>query len=174
MQLSRGKADMLTFVWAQDKNGVIGYEGKLPWKLPNDMKFFKEVTMSGAVVMGRKTYESIPHPPLKGRTNIVLSRNETFSAPGVLTANDKKTVLDYVKEHPEEEVHVIGGSEIFFLFKDDVERLYRTVIHDKFPGDTFMIPINWDHWELTKKEEGTLDKQNIHPHTFEVYDKKKK
>ncbi|WP_028273102.1 dihydrofolate reductase [Atopococcus tabaci] len=163
---------MLTFVWAEDKNGVIGLEGKIPWKLPNDMKFFKEVTMSGAVVMGRKTYESIPNPPLPGRTNIVLTRNQLFSEPGVLTAHDRETVLEFAAQS-EKDVHIIGGAEIFYLFKEDVERLYRTVIHDKFPGDTYMIPINWKEWELVEQKEGLVDKNNIHPHTFEIYDKKK-
>lgn len=163
---------MLTFVWAEDQRGAIGYKGEIPWKLPNDMKFFKEVTMSGAVVMGRKTYESIPNPPLPGRTNIVLTRNEQFSEPGVLTANDKKTVIEYASRSMED-VHIIGGAEIFYLFKDDVDRLYRTVIHDKFPGDTHMIPINWEDWELTETKEGELDERNIYPHTFEIYDRKK-
>jgi len=167
-----GENEMLTFVWAQDKNGVIGYQGGLPWYLPNDMKFFKETTMNGAVVMGRKTYESIPNPPLPKRDNIVLTKNVNYqAAEGVKVFHSKEEVLSFIKDYSGE-VHIIGGAGIFELFKNEVEKLYRTVIDYEFPGDTYMIPINWDKWELIDKQSGIRDEKNQYDHVFETYTKK--
>lgn len=163
---------MITFVWAEDENGVIGYKGKLPWKLPSDMQFFKKVTSTGAVVMGRRTYESIPHPPLKGRENIILTRNNTYNVEkDVKVFHTKQEVLEFAKNSPKE-VHVIGGSSIFSMFQDDVNKLYRTVIHHSFDGDTHMVPINWKEWELKSRTAGIRDEKNLYDHDFEVYVRK--
>ncbi len=80
---------MLAYVYAEDENGLIGKGDRLPWSLPADVKFFKEVTMQGDVVMGRATYESIPNRPLKGRRNIVLTHNQDYEAPGAIVFNSK-------------------------------------------------------------------------------------
>lgn len=162
---------MITFVWAEDRNGLIGKEGDLPWTLPADMAFFKKVTLTGNVAMGRKTLDSIPNPPLKNRVNYVLTRNQSFEHPGVVICHSKGDLLR-AAEGTDKPLHVIGGVSLFEAFIDEVDMLYRTVIHDTFEGDTYMPEIDYAQFELVEKREGTVDKDNIHPHTFEIYKRK--
>ncbi|WP_027108404.1 dihydrofolate reductase [Lacticigenium naphthae] len=164
---------MITFVYAEDENGVIGQDGSIPWHLPSDMKFFKKVTLTGNVVMGRKTYESIPNPPLAKRENIILTRNLSADYPGAEVMHSREEVIAYANKN-EKETHVIGGADIFRLFRDDVDKLYRTVIHHSFAGDTYMPKINYDEWDLVKKSEGVVDEKNRYPHTFYIYERKQK
>ncbi|APX72910.1 dihydrofolate reductase [Companilactobacillus allii] len=161
----------ISFVWAEDKNHIIGKDGKLPWSLPNDMLRFKNITTGHPIVMGRKTYESFPNGPLLNRLNIVLSRNENYKVPNsVVLITDKSQLSEYVK--PDEEVMVIGGSSIFEIFKDDVDRLYLTRIDHEFGGDTVMPRIDYDKFVLVEKKEGVMDDKNIYPYTFKTYQKK--
>ncbi|WP_225426584.1 dihydrofolate reductase [Companilactobacillus hulinensis] len=158
---------IISFVWAEDSKHVIGKDGKLPWKLPNDMKRFKDVTTGHPIVMGRKTYESFPNGPLPNRLNIVLSRNRDYQVPdGVVLLADKSQLCDYV--NPDDEVMVIGGSTIFEMFKDDVDKLYLTKIDYDFGGDTFMTAIDYSKFDLIEKKEGVMDDKNIYPYTFET------
>ena len=161
-----------TFVWAEDKNGLIGKEGTLPWNLPNEMKHFVEVTMDDVVVMGRKTYESIPNRPLKNRVNIVLTSNEDYEAPGAIVVHSKQAILDYVKDI-EKPLHIIGGTTLFNLFIDEVDLLYRTVVEESFEGDTYMPEINYRYFRVVDSKEGVVDEKNIYPHHFFLKEKKK-
>lgn len=162
---------MLTFVWAEDENGVIGKDGTLPWNLPNDMKFFKEVTLTGNVLMGRKTLESIPNPPLKNRINVVLTRNKELSMEDIIIVHSKEEVLAFAAKS-DLPLHIIGGSDIFELFAKEVDLLYKTLIHDTFDGDTIMAPINYTEFELVEEREGVVDEQNVHAHTFQIFKRK--
>lgn len=162
---------IISFVWAEDKNHIIGKDGKLPWVLPNDMKRFKNVTTSHPIVMGRKTFESFPNGPLPNRLNIVLSRNKDYKLPdSVVLITDKKQLKEYVD--PSDEVMVIGGSSIFKIFEDEVDRLYLTRIDHEFDGDTVMPNIDYEKFDLVEKKEGVMDDRNIYPYTFETYQKK--
>lgn len=159
---------MISFVWAEAKNHVIGVDGHLPWTLPNDMKRFKDVTMNHPIVMGRKTFESFPNGPLPKRLNIVISRNADYQVPdSVILITDKQQLSQFVK--PDDEVMVIGGAGIFELFKDDVDRLYVTKIDHEFAGDVKMTKIDYNQFKLTEKKEGIVDDKNIYPYTFETY-----
>ncbi|WP_423189363.1 dihydrofolate reductase [Alkalibacterium sp. f15] len=162
---------MITFVWAEDENGVIGKNGELPWHLPADMQFFKRVTLTGDVVMGRKTLESIPNPPLKNRANFVLTSNKNFSLQGVNVCHSKSEILEATKES-EKPLHVIGGVSLFELFIEDVDMLYRTVIHESFEGDTNMPPIDYTKFELIEEKQGHVDEKNKYPHTFQIFKRK--
>lgn len=159
---------MISFLWAEDKNHVIGYKGRLPWKLPNDMKRFKELTIGKTIVMGRRTYESFPNGPLPKRVNIVMSRNSDYQVekPAILinSYDDLKKYIDMKSE-----IVVIGGSKVFEEFKDVVDRLYVTRIDHEFNGDVKMIDLNYDQFTLTEKKEGIMDDKNIYPYTFETY-----
>lgn len=159
---------MISFLWAEDKNHVIGYKGRLPWKLPNDMKRFKELTIGKTIVMGRRTYESFPNGPLPKRVNIVMSRNPDYQVekPAILinSYDDLKKYIDVKSE-----IVVIGGSKVFEEFKDVVDRLYVTRIDHEFNGDVKMIDLNYDQFTLTEKKEGIMDDKNIYPYTFETY-----
>ena len=162
---------MLTFIWAEDENGVIGDKGTIPWQLPADMTFFKETTWGGAVVMGRKTYDSIPHPPLKNRENVVLTRDLNYqAAPGVKVYHNKEEIMDFICAY-RGDVHIIGGTALFQMFHEEVERLYRTVIHASFPGDTYMVPIDWKEWKLINCQKGTVNEKNLYPHDFQIFDR---
>ena len=127
---------MLAFVWAEDENRLIGDGDALPWRLPADVKFFKEVTMRGDIVSGRKTYETIPKRPLPGRRNIVLTSDKNYEAPGAIIVHSKEEVLDIAKNEMKD-LYIIGGSSLFNLFEQQVDYLYRTVIHDMFDGDVY-------------------------------------
>lgn len=159
---------MISFVWAEAKNHVIGVDGHLPWTLPNDMKRFKDVTMNHPIVMGRKTFESFPNGPLPKRLNIVISRNSDYQVPeSVVLITDKSQLKEFVQ--PDAEVMVIGGAGIFDLFKDDVDRLYVTKIDHEFSGDVRMTKLDYDQFKLIEKKEGIVDDKNIYPYTFETY-----
>lgn len=159
---------MISFLWAEDKNHVIGYKGRLPWKLPNDMKRFKNLTVGKSIVMGRRTYESFPNGPLPKRLNIVMSRNSNYQVkePAVLI-NDISDLSKYVDMNSE--IVVIGGSKIFEAFKDIVDRLYLTKIDYEFKGDVKMIDLDYSKFKLIEKEDGIMDEKNIYPYTFETY-----
>src|SRR3954469_17655108 len=106
---------IVSAIAALSKNGVIGKNNDLPWKLPDDMKFFMETTKGHHVIMGRKNYESLPPKfrPLPNRTNIVITRQKNFSAPGCDVVNSLEAAIEIAKAHNEGEVFIIGGAEIF-------------------------------------------------------------
>lgn len=168
------KTPYMTFVWAEDRNGLIGDAGDLPWNLPADMKFFKEITMNDVVVMGRKTYESIPNRPLKNRVNIVLTNNMDYQAEGAIVCHGKEDVLNYIRENNiKKPIHVIGGVSVFEMFKDEVNILYRTIIDESFEGDTHMPDINYKYFRVIDVTEGIVDEKNLYPHRFFVYERKR-
>lgn len=130
---------MLSIIAAIAKNGVIGNQGKLPWHLPEDLKHFKETTLGHPIVMGRKTFESIGKP-LPGRENIVLTRDQTFQGKGVTVIH---SLADAIENHPDEEIFVIGGAEIYQLALPLADKLYLTLIDQEFPGDTYFPAIDF-------------------------------
>ena len=164
---------MLIALWAQDKNGLIGENGTLPWHLPNDLKFFKEQTTGNSLIMGRKTFEGMKKKALPNRTTIVLTSDTAYEAEGVLVMHDRQEVLDYTaqQDHP---VFLTGGSGVFESMIEDCDQLYRTVIDETFTGDVYFPEIDWSNWHLDKVLEGVVDEKNIYPHRFEFYSKQKK
>jgi len=125
---------------AMSKNRVIGCDNRLPWRLPEDMRFFKEKTTGHPVIMGRKTFESFKGP-LPNRENIVLTRNRNFSMEGVRVFSDLAEALEAYKD---KDVFVIGGAEIYALAMPFTQRIYLTVIEREFVGDTFFPEIPKD------------------------------
>src|SRR5690554_1151082 len=126
---------MLSLMVATTKEGVIGKEGTLIWRIPTDLRYFKEKTMGKKMIMGRKTFESLPGM-LPGRQHIVLTRRKDYEVPeGVMLIHDFSEVDPYMES--EEEVFLIGGGEIFRHFLPLCERLYITWVKEDFEGDTF-------------------------------------
>lgn len=164
---------MIAFLWAQDKNGAIGYQGTLPWYLPNDLKFFKQITINNAVVMGRKTFEGMNKRPLPDRINIILTTDKNYEAEGVKVMHSREEVLKFAAEY-EGDTLITGGANVFTFFMDDVDVLHRTMIEGEFKGDTFIPEIDWTKWKLDKSEAGILDNRNKYPHVFETYVRKEK
>ena len=162
---------MLTFVWIEDENQLIGQANKLPWHLPAELKHFKAVTVGDAVLMGRKTYEALPIKPLPNRRNIILTRNKDYVAPGAEVFHSKEAILSAV-DTDQQTLHIIGGGEIYRLFIDEVDELYQTIIEGDFEGDTYFPTLDFSEFELLSEKEGIVDEANRHPHTFYHYRRK--
>ncbi|MGM0139004.1 dihydrofolate reductase [Enterococcus sp. DIV0755b] len=162
---------MLAAIWAQDQNGLIGKNEALPWYLPDDLKFFKEMTIGNTLIMGRRTFEGMGGRPLPGRTTIILTRNPDYQAPaGVYVIHDVNAVLEYAqkKEHT---VFIAGGAAVYTALLPFCDYIFRTVIEDSFEGDTYFPAIEWKNWRLVKKVAGKIDDKNKFPHTFEEYER---
>lgn len=143
----------LSLILAADVNHAIGKGGKLPWHLPEDLKFFKKMTDGKPIIMGRKTYESIGRP-LPNRTNIVLTRDESFSATGVLTVNSKEEALELAAKNLGEtdEAMVIGGAEIYNMFLPEAHRIYLTRVYTEVKGADAHFPIDDHAWHQVEME----------------------
>ena len=140
----------ITIVIARAQNGVIGRDGKLPWHIPADLKRFKALTMGSAMVMGRRTFESLPGI-LPGRRHIVLTRDRGWSAPGAEAAH---SVEDALRLAGGDRISVIGGAELFHLFLPLADRIELTEVLAEIPGDTFIDdPRSSGEWRETFCEE---------------------
>ena len=157
---------MLSLIVAISENHVIGREGQLPWHLSADLKRFKKLTMGHHIVMGRKTYDSIGRQ-LPGRTSVVLTRQTDWSVEGVLTATDLETALELAGD--DEEVFIIGGSQIYQLALPLVERLYVTRVQASVSGDTYFPEITSEQWQLEQTDSFSADEKNDHDYSFLVY-----
>ena len=140
----------IALVVAVAHNGVIGRDGRLPWHIPTDLKRFKAITMGKPLIMGRKTWESLPKKPLPGRLNIVISRRKDYWAEGATVVADAAKALAAAGEA--EEVAVIGGGEIFNMFFDKADRIYLTEVNLETPGDTWFPRLNFAQWHETARE----------------------
>jgi dihydrofolate reductase len=132
------------------ENGVIGSNGTIPWRVRSDVQRLKAMTMGKPVVMGRKTFESLPRP-LPGRTNIVITRDQTFRAAGALVtssfADARAIALGDALRRFATEIAVIGGAEIYAQWMDDADRLEVTEVHARPEGDTLFPAIDLEEWE---------------------------
>jgi dihydrofolate reductase len=165
----RGGQTVISFIWAEDENGVIGSSGKLPWHLPEDMKYFRQTTMGHAIVSGSRTFRSY-NRALPGRENIVLSSKDDFPD-DVVVIHSVKELCQLVKQHPNKNYFVTGGANLFSQLRNQVDRLYRTKIHHTFKGDTVMPTIDYRKFSKIQSIIGVVDQKNKYPHTFEVYQK---
>ncbi|WP_054726614.1 dihydrofolate reductase [Paucilactobacillus hokkaidonensis] len=147
---------MISFIWAEDLDGTIGKDGRLPWHLPADMRRFKELTTNHTVVMGKRTYESL-NRPLPRRRNIVLS-NTLTPVENVEIMRNADELENFLK-NTNDDVYIIGGAIVFATTINWVDHLFRTVIADHFNGDTNMIPINYDNWKLQERNEFSADEK---------------
>jgi len=161
---------MISLIWAMDDNRVIGHNNALPWHIPEDLKFFKKVTMGKPIAMGRKTWDSIGRP-LPGRENIVITRNQSFTCDSCTVLNSVDALVENSKVKMDE-IFVIGGEEIFKLVLPFANRLYITRIHAEFEGDTYFPPLNMDEWKLLSKEKGINEEKHPFDYDFEIYDRK--
>ena len=153
---------MIAIVAALSRNRVIGRDGGLPWHLPGDLRHFKELTSGGTVVMGRKTYESIPEKfrPLPNRRNLVLTRNG-FEAPGAEIRHDLQEALE------EQDCFVIGGATIYAQALPFADRLYLTEIDAEIAGDAF-FPELIGEWDLAESE--PIEENGLR-YRFKTYDR---
>jgi len=139
-------------IYARAANGVIGKDGALPWHLPADLKRFKTLTMNKPMIMGRKTFESLPGL-LPGRRHIVLTRRERWDSDGAEIAHSVPEALAMAKNGDEDqEIAVIGGSAIYDVFRPIADRIELTEIHADYEGDTFMKPLG-SEWVVVSRED---------------------
>lgn len=142
----------IAFVVAVARNGVIGVKGDLPWRVSSDLKRFKQITMGKPVIMGRKTWESLPRRPLPGRLNIVITRHRDYAAPGAAVVASIEEALIAARVANPEEICVIGGSEIFRAFLPQADRLYLTEVDLAPDGDAIFPPLDVTEWQETARE----------------------
>jgi dihydrofolate reductase len=158
---------IVSLLAAVDENRGIGFQGGIPWRLPDDLKQFKALTMGHHLVMGRKTYESI-HRPLPGRTIVIVTRNPDYQRDGCLTAHSLEEALELVRQRGETEVFVIGGGEIFEQAVELADRIYLTQVHVKAPADTFFPMLRPEEWGETGEVHHPADDRHEYPFTFKI------
>lgn len=150
------------------RNRVIGKNGRLPWRLPNDMKRFRRLTWGKPVIMGRKTYQSIPDRfrPLPGRQNIVLSRNPAYTAPGADVVSAPEAALAAARGPEVSEIMIGGGAAIYRLFLPQVNRIYLTRVETTLAGDAYFPPLDETAWQEVERESHPVDADHPYPYTF--------
>lgn len=162
---------MLSIIAAVAQNGVIGKNNDLIWHLPEDLRRFKKLTQGHKIIMGRKTFESLPGV-LPNRYHIILTRDKDFSIDdsNVEVVYSLKQVIETYK-NTDEEVFVIGGGEIYTQLLPHTNKLYLTKVKKDFEGDTYFPQIKLDEWHVVDKQYGIEDEQNELPYEFLVLSK---
>ncbi|HPW65987.1 MAG TPA: dihydrofolate reductase [Salinivirgaceae bacterium] len=165
---------MISIIVALDELNGIGINNKLPWHISEDLKNFKRITSGEgkAVLMGRKTWESLPTKPLPNRGNIVFSRDANYVADGAKVVSSLDTFIEHCLSYYWE-LHVIGGAQIYELFMPLASRLYITRVHSTFVTDTRLDCLNLDNWTLVSEERHSKSEKNPYDFSFLVYDVKK-
>ncbi|HBX68442.1 MAG TPA: dihydrofolate reductase [Chloroflexi bacterium] len=156
---------------AMDQNNGIGYQNRLPWHLPAELKRFKALTMGHHLILGRKTYESIGKP-LPGRTNIIVTRNCGYQATGCMVTHSVSEALALAESRGENEVFICGGSEIYRETLQEAGRLYLTRVHAEFQIDTSFPNFDVSLWREVAAEFHPADEKNPHPFTFYILERK--
>lgn len=161
----------VNLIVAISENNVIGKENKLPWQIKEDLKYFKDKTRDGVVIMGRNTFESVGSKPLKDRINIVISSKSPDLFPSDVTVVDNiEDAVSIAKEYGKD-VWFIGGVGIYktSIDKGLVDQMYITRVHNEYDGDTFFPEVNWDGWEIIN--ENSLSSSTGTEISFQVWNK---
>lgn len=158
---------IISLIVAMDENRLIGRGGQLPWKLPNDLKHFKALTLGKTVLMGRKTWDSLGKP-LPQRENWVLTRDANFSATGCRKFHDLKTALT---AHRGGELMVIGGAELYRQTLPLAQRLYLTQVHAQLQGDTWFPDLDRAHWRESAREDHAADERHARAYSFIILER---
>lgn len=163
--------ETISLVAALDRNRVIGIRGQIPWHLPDDLRWFKRITMGKPILMGRKTFDSIGRP-LPGRHNIVLTRNRAFSASGVTIVHTLESALAAAGNVPE--VMVIGGSQLFHALLPQADRLYLTYVDASLDGDTFFPKFERAEWRSVFVEDHARDADHAYSFRFVILQRRER
>jgi len=162
---------ILSSVVAASTNNIIGKDNQLLWRLPNDMKFFKNTTWGMPVVMGRKTFESLGKP-LTGRTNIVITRKKDWTADGVKVVSTLEEAMSAAADADAKEAFIIGGGEIYKQTMPIVHRIYITRVHAILQGDTSFPVIDEKEWELLSQLDFKADEKHKYDYCFQVWQRR--
>jgi len=164
---------ILSLVVAAADNNAIGKQNKLLWHLPNDLRFLKNITWGMPVAMGRKTFESVDSKPLKGRINIIISRQKDFEAPGVVVVDSIKDALFFASENDYKELMVLGGAQIYEEALPKADKIYITRVHAFFEdADAFFPQIDEKKWERASNQDFEADDKHAYPYSFEVWERR--
>lgn len=158
----------IALIVAMDQQGGIGLNNDLPWKLPADLRYFKQITMGKPLLMGRNTHESIGRA-LPGRQNIVLTAQQHYQANGCDVVHNIDDALAVCAAA--EEVMVMGGALLYHQLLPKAQRLYLTRVQAIVESDTFFPAIDWSHWRLVDQQAHLADASNAYNYTFEIYDR---
>jgi dihydrofolate reductase len=163
---------MISIIVAISENYGIGKDNRLLWHIPEDLKRFRRLTMGQCVIMGKKTWESLPRKPLSGRQNVVITDVPDECIDCSTTAY---SVEDAIKKCEKgKEIFIIGGGSVYRQFMPLADRLYITHIHKKAHADTWFPEIDPGDWEPVEKEEYTNDSNDIPPYTFVIYHRRRR
>lgn len=157
---------MLSISVAVCNNNIIGGDNKLLWHIPDDLKRFKENTMGKTMIMGRKTFESLPGI-LPGRTHVVLTRDKSFKvdSENVIIIHSLEEILS-TYSNTEEEVFIIGGGQLYKSTIDHCQKIYLTTVNKDFEGDTYFPDINYDEWDILYSSEEKINPKDDIPFKF--------
>ncbi|REE02071.1 dihydrofolate reductase [Marinoscillum furvescens] len=164
----------ISMIAAMGINRTIGKDNDIPWHLPDDFKYFKDTTEGHHVIMGRKNFESLPprFKPLPNRPNIVITRNDSYDAPGAEVVNSLEEALEIAKKNGEPEAFIIGGGEIYKLGLDVAEIIYLTEIDATFNGDTIFPEFDKRQWQEVSRKHHPADDRHQFAFDFVIYKKK--
>lgn len=167
----------IALVVARARNGVIGFKGDLPWRIRSDMAWFKANTLGKPVIMGRKTWDSLPLQPLPGRLNIVLSRDGSFEPKTAVPVEAFNEAVEMASEQAQEdgakEVCVIGGTALFELAMPRARRLYITEVEAEPEGDAFFPAFDEADWTEVHREAHQPGEKDDHPFVFRILERKR-
>ena len=163
----------ISMIAAMGQNRVIGKDNDIPWHLPDDFQYFKKTTEGHYVLMGRKNYESLPpkFKPLPNRPNVVITRNESYDAPGTEVVNSQEDAIEIARKNNEEEVFIIGGGEIYKLGLAYADTIYLTEINGEFEGQTIFPEFDKSEWKEISREHHSTDERHKYSFDFVIYGK---
>ena len=161
---------IISMIAALTDDGVIGIENRLPWKLPNDMKWFRQQTMGKPIIMGRKTFESFGGRTLPERTNIIITQDRDYRVEGAVVVHSIDEALEAAGEV--EEVMIIGGMSFYEQMLPRAERLYMTLIHARFVGDAWFPEFDLGQWREVSREDHQADDKNAYPYSFVILERR--
>ena len=161
----------ISIIAAIADNNAIGKNQQLLWHLPADMKHFKELTTGHAIIMGRKTFESLPNGPLPERKNVVLTTLPEAGFVNCFPCESMRDALDLCEK--EDEIFIIGGALVYRQALSKADKMYITRVHHEFENADACFPVvNWDLWEEVDRQEFPADEKNAYPYTFLTYVRK--
>lgn len=163
----------ISIIAAMSDNRVLGKDNDLVWHLPDDMKHFKKTTSGHAVIMGRKTFESFGKP-LKNRENIIITRKKNYDTKGAEVVNSVDNALKLAGKMEDKEIFIIGGGEIYKQTIPYTDRIYLTIVHHEFDGDTFFPELDLSEWQEKERKFHNPDERHLYPFTILILEKKQK
>ncbi|MDH5447371.1 MAG: type 3 dihydrofolate reductase [Gammaproteobacteria bacterium] len=159
----------ISMIAAMADDRVIGINNTLPWKLPNDMKWFRQQTMGKPIVMGRKTFESFGAKPLPGRTNIIITRDESYQADNCIVAHSIDEAIKAAGAVAE--IMIIGGASFYEQMLPKADRLYLTFVHTQVQGDAWFPEWSETEWRQVERIDHDADDKNPHAHSFVILER---